>query len=34
VQRGIEVLAGNQRQGKMTEAERDVLFGRTQFSQR
>jgi GST-like protein len=34
VQRGIAVLAEKQRQGKMTEAERDVMFGMTQFAPR
>ena len=34
VQRGIEVLAENQRQGTMTDAEREVLFGKTQFTAR
>ena len=34
VQQGIEVLAENQRQGTMTDAEREVLFGKTQFAQR
>jgi GSH-dependent disulfide-bond oxidoreductase len=33
VQRGIAVLAENQRQGSMSDAEREVLFGKTQFSQ-
>ncbi len=32
VQRGIEVLSSNQRQGTMTDAEREVLFGKTQFA--
>ena len=31
VQRGVAVLAERQRQGSMTDAEREVLFGRTQF---
>ncbi len=34
VQRGVAVLAQNQRQGAMSEAEREVLFGKTQFAQR
>ena len=34
VQRGIEVLSANQRAGTMTDAEREILFGKTQFSQR
>lgn len=34
VQRGVAVLAENQRQGTMTDAEREVLFGKTQFTAR
>ena len=34
VQRGVAVLAQNVRQGTMTEAEREVMFGKTQFSAR
>jgi GST-like protein len=34
VQRGVAVLADNQRQGTMTDAEREILFGQTQFSKR
>ncbi len=34
VQRGVAVLSGNQRQGPMLEAEREVMFGRTQFAAR
>ena len=34
VQRGVAVLADNQRRGSMTDAERDVLFGNTQFAKR
>ncbi len=34
VQRGVAVLAANQRQGTMTDAEREVLFGKTQFQSR
>ena len=34
VQRGVAVLAENQRRGTMTDAEREVLFGKTQFAQR
>jgi GST-like protein len=32
VQRGVAVLAERQRRGTMTDAEREVLFGRTQFA--
>ncbi|RYI99049.1 MAG: glutathione S-transferase family protein [Acetobacteraceae bacterium] len=34
VRRGVEVLAENQRRGAMTEAEREVMFGKTQFAAR
>lgn len=34
VQRGVAVLAERQRRGTMTDAEREVLFGRTQFAVR
>ncbi len=34
VQRGVQVLADNQRRGQMTDAERDILFGATQHAQR
>ncbi len=34
VQRGVAVLADNARQGAMSAAERDVLFGATQFARR
>ena len=34
VQRGVAVLADHQRKGKMTDAEREVMFGRTQFAVR
>ncbi len=34
VQRGCEVLAENARQGNMTDAEREVMFGKTQFQKR
>ncbi|CAH0267987.1 glutathione binding-like protein [Roseomonas sp. CECT 9278] len=34
VQRGIEVLAENQRRGTMTDAEREIMFGKTQFAAR
>ena len=34
VQRGCAVLAENQRQGPMTDAAREVLFGKTQFTPR
>ena len=34
VQRGVAVLAENQRKGPMTDAEREVMFGKTQFAAR
>ncbi len=34
VQRGVAVLADNQRRGTMTEAEREIMFGKTQFAAR
>lgn len=34
VQRGVEILAENQRQGSMTDAEREIMFGKTQFQAR
>jgi GST-like protein len=34
VQRGVQVLADNQRKGPMSEAERKNMFGETQFAQR
>ena len=34
VQRGVAVLSENQRRGTMTDAEREVLFGQTQFAKR
>jgi GST-like protein len=34
VQRGVEVLSENQRRGPMTDAEREVMFGKTQFAAR
>ena len=34
VQRGVEVLAENQRRGTMTDAEREIMFGKTQFAVR
>ena len=34
VQRGVAVLAENQRRGQMTDKERENLFGATQFSKR
>ncbi|MCW3475709.1 glutathione S-transferase family protein [Limobrevibacterium gyesilva] len=34
VQRGVAVLSENQRRGSMTDAEREVLFGKTQFAAR
>jgi len=32
VQRGVAVLAGNQRKGQMTDEERENMFGKTQFA--
>ncbi|MBB5691222.1 GST-like protein [Roseomonas alkaliterrae] len=34
VRRGVDVLAEHQRRGPMTDAERDVMFGKTQFAAR
>jgi GST-like protein len=34
VQRGVEVLSERQRRGSMTDAEREVMFGKTQFAVR
>ena len=34
VQRGVAVLAENQRRGTMTDAEREIMFGKTQFAVR
>jgi GST-like protein len=34
VQRGVEVLSENQRRGQITDAEREVMFGKTQFAAR
>lgn len=34
VQRGVAVLAENQRSGPMSEAERELLFGKTQYQRR
>ena len=34
VQRGVAVLAERQRKGSMTDAEREVMFGKTQFAVR
>ena len=34
VQRGVEVLAERRRKGAMTDAEREVMFGKTQFAAR
>jgi GST-like protein len=34
VQRGVAVLAENQRRGQITDAEREVMFGKTQFAVR
>lgn len=32
VQRGVEVLAQNRREGPMSDAQREILFGKAQFS--
>ena len=34
VQRGVAVLSENQRRGQMTDAEREIMFGKTQFQAR
>jgi GST-like protein len=34
VQRGVAVLGDYQRKGTMTDAEREVMFGKTQFALR
>ena len=34
VQRGIDVLADKKRPGQMTEEEREIMFGKTQFAVR
>jgi GST-like protein len=34
VKRGVEVLSENQRKGAMTDAEKEVMFGKTQFAAR
>ncbi|HEX2940837.1 MAG TPA: glutathione S-transferase N-terminal domain-containing protein [Rhodopila sp.] len=34
VQRGVAVLAEKQRRGQMTDEERDIMFGKTQFQAR
>ncbi|MBW6397936.1 glutathione S-transferase family protein [Roseomonas sp. HJA6] len=34
VERGVSILAENQRQGTMTDAEREIMFGKTQFQAR
>jgi GSH-dependent disulfide-bond oxidoreductase len=34
VQRGIEVLSESQRQGPMSDQQREILFGKTQFDRR
>jgi len=34
VERGVAVLAENRRQGPMSEAEREIMFGATQFAAR
>ena len=34
VQRGVDVLSDNQRKGTITDAEREVMFGKTQFAVR
>ena len=32
VQRGVEVLSDKKRRGQMTEEEREIMFGKTQFA--
>ena len=34
VQRGVEVLSESRRAGAITDAEREVMFGKTQFAAR
>jgi GST-like protein len=34
VRRGVEVLSDRQRRGSMTDAEREIMFGKTQFAAR
>jgi GST-like protein len=34
VQRGVEVLSDKKRGGQMTDEEREIMFGRTQFQVR
>jgi GST-like protein len=34
VQRGVAVLAENQRKGQMTDEQRDIMFGKIQFAVR
>ena len=34
VQRGVAVLAEHQRKGQMTDTEREIMFGKTQFAVR
>ena len=34
VQRGLEILADQRRKGAMSEEEKEVMFGKTQFEQR
>ena len=34
VQRGVAVLGDSQRKGTMTDAEREVMFGKPQFAVR
>jgi GSH-dependent disulfide-bond oxidoreductase len=34
VQRGVAVLADKHRQGQVTDAEREIMFGNTQFAVR
>jgi GST-like protein len=34
VRRGVEVLSERQRRGSMTDAEREIMFGKTQFAAR
>jgi GST-like protein len=34
VQRGVEVMSENQRRGQITDEEREIMFGKTQFQAR
>ena len=34
VQRGVEILSEKQRRGQMTDEEREIMFGKTQFQMR